>query len=124
MDVTPLVPQGRQVIEAYGDNGFRISGVRYDGSVLVLPDRTLTWAIAASEDITVESLAPVTDQEDTELLLLGFGKRPVMVSHAFRNSLRSKGVSLEPMDTGAASRTYNVLLAEGRRVAAALIAVD
>lgn len=124
MDVTPLVPQGRQVIEAYGDNGFRISGVRYDGSVLVLPDRTLTWAIAASEDITVESLAPVTDQEDTELLLLGFGKRPVMMSHAFRNTLRSKGVSLEPMDTGAASRTYNVLLAEGRRVAAALIAVD
>lgn len=124
MDVTPLVPQGRQVIEAYGDNGFRISGIRYDGSVLVLPDRTLNWAVAASEDITVESLEPVTDQEDTELLLLGFGKRPVMVSHAFRNSLRSKGVSLEPMDTGAASRTYNVLLAEGRRVAAALIAVD
>lgn len=124
MDVTPLVPQGRQVIEAYGDNGFRISGVRYDGSVLVLPDRTLSWPIAASEDITVESLAPVTDQEDTELLLLGFGKRPIMMSHAFRNTLRSKGVSLEPMDTGAASRTYNVLLAEGRRVAAALIAVD
>ncbi|MFC4351193.1 Mth938-like domain-containing protein [Fodinicurvata halophila] len=124
MDVTPLVPQGRQVIEAYGDNGFRISGVRYDGSVLVLPDRTLNWAVATSEDITAESLVPVTDHEETELLLLGFGKRPVMLSQAFRDTLRSKGVSLEPMDTGAASRTYNVLLAEGRRVAAALIAVE
>lgn len=123
MDVTPLVSEGQQVIEAYGDNGFRISGVRYEGSVLVLPDRTLNWTITASEDVTVESLDPVTDLQEPELLLLGFGRKPVMISHSFRASLREKGLSLEPMDTGAASRTFNVLLAEGRRVAAALIAV-
>lgn len=124
MDITPLVPEGRQVIEAYGDMGFRVSGHRYEGSILILPDQTIAWAVSSSDELSVESLDPVTDRSEVELLLLGLGRKTVMIPRNFRAALKEKGVAVEPMDTGAASRTYNVLQAEGRRVAAALIAVE
>ncbi len=47
MDVSPLVPAGRQVIHSYGDGGFRVNGRRYDGSVLIFPSHTLSWAVSA-----------------------------------------------------------------------------
>ncbi|MGM0560651.1 MAG: Mth938-like domain-containing protein [Pseudomonadota bacterium] len=124
MDITPLVPEGRQVIEAYGDMGFRVSGYRYEGSILILPDQTIAWAVSSSDELSVESLDHVTDRSEVELLLLGLGRKTVMIPRNFRAALKEKGVAVEPMDTGAASRTYNVLQAEGRRVAAALIAVE
>lgn len=124
MDITPLVPQGRQVIESYGDMGFRVSGHRYEGSILVLPDQTILWTVSSSDALTVESLETVIGRSEVELLLLGLGRKPVMITRDFRAALKERGVAIEPMDTGAASRTYNVLQAEGRRVAAALIAVE
>ena len=59
MDVTPQVPLGRQVIQGYGPGGFRIANLRYDGSVLVFPDRTLAWAMRAFAAVTAESLAEI-----------------------------------------------------------------
>lgn len=124
VDVTPLLPAGRQVVESYGAGGFRVSGARHEGSVLVLPERTLAWAPVAFEEITLESLLPVADaQPAVELLLVGCGPRLRLLPRALRDALRPRGLVLEPMDTGAAARTYNVLLAEGRAVAAALLAI-
>lgn len=125
MDVTPTIPRGRQVVEAYGDGGFRISGARYEGSVIVFPERTLDWTPDSAERITSESLAPVVRAaEEVEVLLVGCGEKIKPLPEALRVDLRTHGLALELMDTGAACRTYNVLLAEERRVAAALIAVD
>jgi uncharacterized protein len=126
MDVTPLIPQGRQIIEAYGDGGFRISGQRVEGSVIVFPDNVVAWAPAAAGDVSAGSLQPVRaagQAGSVELLLIGTGARMIQIDRTLRQALRADGVVIEAMDTGAACRTYNVLMAEGRRVAAALIAV-
>lgn len=149
MKVTPLVPTAghgpsggdgpaegdgrRQVIEAYGDGRFRIAGLVREGSVLVFPRRTLAWpvqAIAAlSPQELARSLAPVLAPADQgegarpELLLVGGGARLVPIPPEVAASLRAAGIVVEAMDTGAACRTFNVLLAEDRPVVAALIAV-
>jgi uncharacterized protein len=126
MDLTPLIPQGRQIIEAYGEGGFRISGRRVEGSVIVFPDKVVAWAPAAAGDIGADDLQPISvagQAGSVELLLIGTGARMTQIDRGLRQTLRADGVVIEAMDTGAACRTYNVLMAEGRRVAAALIAV-
>jgi uncharacterized protein len=126
MDVTPLIPAGRQIVESYGGGRFRVSGQVFEGAILVLTERTLPWPITDVAAMTLESLAPVTDAARdgaVDLLLLGCGARMTPPPAALRQQLRRLGIVMEPMDTGAACRTYNVLMAEGRRVAAALIAI-
>ncbi len=118
MELAPVVPSEHQVIERYAASGFRISGTIYRGPVLVFPDRTIDWADAA---VTIDSLAPVFEHGGVELLLLGLGRRMAPVAAALRAALKARGIAVEAMDTGAACRTYNVLLAEDRRVAAALL---
>ena len=123
-DITPLVPADRQFIQAYGDGGFKISERRYSGPVIVFPDRTIDWPVARIEDLSAESLHAVESAgEQVELLLIGCGRSIAPVPSAVRQAVRGWGAVVEPMDTGAACRTYNVLLTEGRRVAAALIPV-
>ena len=125
MEVAPQVPAGRQMVEAYGEGGFRIGGVAYQGSVLVMPERTLAWPVQRIEDAAFASFASLMPYApEIQVLLLGCGKRNALVSPALRAELRAAGMVLEAMDTGAACRTYNVLAAEDRRVAAALIAVS
>ena len=124
MDLTPAVPSGRQLIEGYRPGGFRIAGVQHAGSVLVLPARTLPWPVAAPEAITAASLAPITATEPpVELLIIGLGPRFGPIAAELRATLRGHGISVEAMATDAACRTYNILLTEDRRVAAALIAL-
>ncbi len=125
METIPVVATGRQLIESYGDGRFRISGAVYEGSVLVLPERSLAWPVAAIGEISLDSLAPVTAAATAlEILLIGCGPRLARGPEDRRQALREAGVVVEPMDTGAACRTYNVLIAEDRPVAAALIAVE
>jgi uncharacterized protein len=118
MELTQLLQPGQQIIERYGPSGFRVSGALYLGPVLVFPDRTLVWADAALSEM---GLAPVVEHGGVELLLLGLGRRMAPVAAALRAALKARGIVLEGMETGAACRTYNVLLAEDRRVAAALL---
>jgi uncharacterized protein len=119
----PPAPGGLQVIDGYGDGRFRISGVAHPGSVVVTPTLTFPWPVAAASEITSDSLA-MLEGIDVQVLLIGCGHSAALLPKALREALRAKGVVAEAMDTGAACRTYNVLLAEERRVAAALIAVD
>jgi uncharacterized protein len=99
----------------------------HSGSVIIFPDRTLPWSATEAAGATVENLEAVCAAGragTTELLLLGCGAKMTLVPSSLRAALRAAGVVVEPMDTGAACRTYNVLMADGRRVAAALIAVE
>ena len=127
MELTPLIPQGNQIIEGYGAGGFRISGHRVEGSVIVFPDRVVGWPASAIAEVSAGNLEPVSTAGRAgavELLLVGTGTRMTQIDRSVRQALRADGVVIEVMDTGAACRTYNVLMAEGRRVAAALIAVE
>ena len=93
--------------------------------MIVFPDRTLVWPIQTFADLTAETLQPVMDAEEPlDVLLLGCGREMQLVPRQIRDAIRVGGAVIEAMDTGAAARTYNVLMAEERRVAAALIAVD
>ena len=118
MDLTPLVKPGLQVVERYGPAGFRVAGVIYKKPILVFPKRTIEWPGGVPDET---GLAAVIDDGAIELLLLGLGRRVAPVPAALRQALKAHGISVEPMDTGAACRTYNVLVAEDRRVAAGLL---
>ena len=129
VDITPAVAEQRQLIQSYGDGGFRIAGADYAGSVLIEAEQTHLWPIIDAASITFFSLAPLTQKIGAQsaggvVLLLGTGSEPATVDKGLRLELRAMGIGLEVMGTGAACRTFNVLLAEDRAVVAALIAVS
>ena len=92
----------------------------FAGSVLILPSGPIDWPVTTIAELTQESLAPVREQ-GTELLILGTGRGMAAVPKDLRAAIRAAGIVIEAMDTGAACRTFNVLLMESRAVAAALI---
>jgi uncharacterized protein len=116
---------GRHVIEGYGAGGFRFAGMSHRGSILALPSGIKAWEAVDPADITLASLGPVLaePQGAIEHLLVGTGVSMLPLERALLARLREAGITVEPMTTGAAARTYSILLAEDRRVAAALLAV-
>ena len=115
---------GRHGIDAYGDGGFRFADMSHRGSILVLPSGIKAWEASEPGAIDARSLTPVlAERERIELLLIGTGAEIAPVREALRARLKQAGIGLDVMQTGAAARTYNILLAENRKVAAALIAV-
>ena len=125
MDVTPLVPRGRQVINSYGAGGFMISGERHDGSVLVFPEQIVALEPTQWSALTLAHMVLITEAAPrVELLLMGCGPSIQSLPPELRSALREAGIGIDLMDTGAACRTYNILMAEDRRVAALLIALD
>jgi uncharacterized protein len=124
MEVTPVVAAGRQLIQAYREGGFTVAGIRHEGSLLVMPERTLAWRVDTLAAISLDSMTPITQADPAvEILILGCGASFALAPPQLRDALRAHGIVVEAMATPAACRTYNVLLAEDRRVAAALIAV-
>ena len=112
-------------IDAYGDGGFRLDGERHDGSLLILGDEARRWAVNDLSELSLAAFEPVlaAGRAEVEFVLLGTGARNALPPRDVRDGLRAAGIGLEFMDTPAAARLYNVLTFEGRRVAAALIAV-
>lgn len=131
MQVTPLVPhggvQGVQIIHGYGDGKFRIGDTSHVGPVLVRPEGTVAWPVAADfaiAELDLATLAPILEAADRfDILLIGTGTRQVFLPPGLRRRIREYGPVAEVMDTGAACRTFNLLLAESRKVAAALLPV-
>lgn len=126
MDITPLVPAGSMIIQSYGPGLFRVSGNSYEKTGLVVfPDRVERWAVSGPfETLGAADFSLVLDSAGSvDVALMGCGPRMQFAGPALRQAFRDRGIALEPMDTGAACRTYNVLLAEGRRVAAMLLPV-
>jgi uncharacterized protein len=115
---------GRFPIDAYGNGGFRFADMSHRGSILLLPSGVKAWPVGSVAELTDESLAPVfAEAGEIELLLFGTGADVAAIPARLRERLREAGIGLDVMQTGAAARTYNILLAESRKVAAALIAV-
>ncbi len=111
-----------QVVRSYGPGRFLIGEREWREPVLVTPVATMPLGAAKIEDITADTLAILrTLATPTELLVLGCGARAVFVPPDRRAALKAAGFALEVVDTGSACRIYNVLVAEGRRVAAALL---
>ena len=116
---------GRPPIDAYGGGGFRFADMSHRGSILCLPSGVHGWDVRRPDDVTGSALDRVfAEAEAIEVLLVGMGDEFRLVSKDLRAALRDKGIVADAMSTGSAVRTYNVLLAEDRAVAAALIAVD
>ena len=116
---------GRAPIEAYGNDGFRFAGMSHRGSILCLPSGIYGWKDAPPGGAILEANleAVFAEAGAIEILLLGTGADLVPLSAPVRERCRTAGMVVEAMATGAAVRTFNVLLAEDRAVAAALIAV-
>lgn len=112
-------------IDAYGEGGFRLDGERHEGSLLILGDEARPWPVRTLSEATPEALSAVfgAGRAEVEFLLLGVGAVNALPPRPLRDALRQAGIGLEFMDTPAAARLYNVLTAEGRRLAAALIAI-
>lgn len=111
------------MIESYGAGAFRVGGRSHVGSVLVLPDRIIGWPVRDIAEATVVNLGPILDAQDLDILVLGCGADAAPVPDDIRRAARDRHLALEAMATGAACRTFNVLVGENRRAAAALIAV-
>ena len=127
MEIAPLQPsQDRQILQAYGKGGFRVSDTQWAGAIIVFPTRTVRWNANSLSDLTLEAFAPVGEASDPpiELLLIGTGSRMALLPSKLQAGLRAMGFGIDIMDTGAACRTYNVLIGEERRVGAALLPVD
>lgn len=114
----------RNVITSYGDGGFRIGDRRHEGSLIVFPDAVIAWPVAGMQDVTPAALAEVVARSArVDILLLGCGEASEGPRREVREFLRPHGIVVDVMTTGAACRTYNILMAEERLVAAALMAV-
>lgn len=115
---------GRAPLDAYGNGGFRFAEMSHRGSLLCLPSGIHGWEPADPSTLTAADFEKVfADARDIEILLVGMGETLRPLPRELRAALKEAGISADPMSTGAAARTYNVLLAEDRAVAAALIAV-
>lgn len=116
---------GQSALEAYGDGGFRLAGQRFEGSLIVTPVGVYPWDVRSISDVTTGSLAPVMEAVGTfDFLIVGSGESVASLPEDVYRRLTSEDVFPDVMTTGPACRTYNLMLSENRRVAAALIAVD
>lgn len=114
----------RAPIDAYGNGGFRFADMSHRGSILCLPSGTHGWDVGEPAGLSLVSFAEVLAQaSEIEVLLCGMGSQIALLSQELRLIFRANAIAADVMSTGAAVRTFNVMLAEGRAVAAALIAV-
>ena len=112
-------------IDAYGSGGFRFGGMSHRGSILCLPSGVWAWPVTQPSEVTADALARVFAASGTlDLFMLGTGSDMWAMPEALRWRFRDAGIRVDAMQTAPAIRTYNVLFDEGRRVGAALIAVD
>lgn len=116
---------GRAPLDAYGNGGFRFADMSHRGSLLCVPSGIYGWSLIDPSEFSLDAFAKVFEEHsDIEVLLIGTGDDLRPLPAELKTSFREAGIIADPMSTGAAVRTYNVLLSEDRAVAAALLAVD
>ena len=116
---------GRHLIESFGNGGFRLGGVSHVGSILIAPSGVRAFDAADVSALTSERCdVLIAEKDQIDMLLIGTGRNMLPLPKLLLQHFRNAGLGAETMSTNAAVRTYNVVLAEDRRVAAILIAVD
>ncbi|MFZ1774273.1 MAG: Mth938-like domain-containing protein [Rhizobiaceae bacterium] len=116
---------GRAPIDAYGNGGFRFADMSHKGHLLTAPSGIYGWQPADADSLAISDFARILEESaQIQVLLVGTGKVLRPLGKLLREAFREAGITAEPMATGAAVRTFNVLLAEDRAVAAAFLAVD
>ncbi len=125
MEVRDAHFPGRAPLDAYGDGGFRFANMSHRGSLLCVPSGIYGWNLTDTSEFNRDAFERVfEEQADIEVLLVGTGKELRPLPAQLKVAFREAGILADPMSTGAAVRTYNVLLSEDRAVAAAFLAVD
>lgn len=125
IEIRPAHFPGRAPIDAYGNGGFRFAEMSHRGSLLLLPSGISGWDPVDAKELTLGHFDRVlAEAQDIEVLLIGTGDGMRVLPKELRAAFREAGISVDPMSTGAAVRTYNIMLSESRAVAAALIAVE
>ena len=123
MDARHLPRQA--LIDAHGGGGFRFAGLSHRGSLLCLPDGIWAWPVGTPSELSDEALSLVFARAaDLDFFIVGTGAAPWIMPEPLRARFRELHISVDTMTTGPAVRTYNVMLMEGRRVGAGLIAIE
>jgi uncharacterized protein len=121
MKLHTATPSGSNVFTGYGEGYVLINRQRFDRPMVVMPDRLwIEWGATRFETLAVEDFAALVSLE-CEVVLLGTGSRLRFPRPELTRPLAESGIGLEVMDVPAACRTYNILMEEGRKVAAALL---
>lgn len=125
MDITPLIPKGRNLIDSYGDLGFKISKKDFFGNIILLPTKVIEIKLNEQESFEKNLLNFINElkEEKIEILLIGTGKKHLIPNNLIRQQIKDKFTlaSVDFMTTSAACRTFNILTLEDRIVAAILI---
>lgn len=124
VDITPSIKADKKILTSYGAGRFVVSGQEFAHSILIGPDAVADWQPPEPftwSDALVEELLPYMNH--IEILLVGSGKTIRPIPPLLKGKFKAAGIAVDVMDTGAACRTYNVLLSEERKVAAALVVV-
>lgn len=125
MDITPLIPEGQKVIQRYGAGKFCINDIEYDTPLILFSAQVIAWQ--GNQDVDYKQAIEILSHhgDAVEVVLFGVGKEvQSLLPEKAKRSLKDMGMACDIMNTGAACRTYNVLLAEGRKVAAVLLPVE
>lgn len=124
MDITPVISKDKKIIESYNDNSFIVNEQRYLTDLIILPTQVIQWQLIQPLAQLANFIPLIKLNKDIELLIVGTGKKHQLLNNNFKFELMNQGLKVEFMQTGAACRTYNILLAEDRKIAAALIRID
>ena len=120
----PHLPR-QALIDAHGGGGFRFADMSHRGSLLCLPDGICAWAVVSPADVTDDRLSPVFARgAELDFFILGTGNAPWVMPESLHMRFHEVHIAVDVMTTGPAVRTYNVMLMEGRRVGAGLIAIE
>lgn len=121
MKLHALLPAAANVFTSYGDDYVAVNGARHTSSILVMPDGpVLDWEVADFDALTVASFERIAAL-GPEVVVFGSGARLRFPHPKLTAPLASRAIGIETMDVRAACRTFNILVAEGRRVTAALV---
>lgn len=123
MDVTPLISKDKKIITAYGNNKFTIGSEKIEGNIILSPSSVSNWDIDNVSQLTDINIVQTIPIEHTEIVIIGTGQNHINLNTNILNYFKEKNVAIEAMNTGAACRTYNILVFEGRDVTAALICI-
>ena len=122
MNITPVIPEKYNVIKCYGKNMFRINEDIHRGNIIVTSNQIFNWNIKDISDISTDSFSKL-EKQDLEIIVIGTGTNFIFPIPKITEYFLQYNIAVDIMKTDSACGTYNFLLAEGRKVATALIAI-